>query len=131
MSIRSILPKVEGGEKKTGGSVSWKLENGRVGRKIDGLESVKQAAELALTIPRYQHMIYSWKYGSELETLIGESLETVKKRAPELIREALSQDERILEVTGFSVTAGSQPGSADISFTIQTSEGSFSQQIRL
>ena len=76
-------------------------------------------------------MIYSWKYGSELETLIGESLEAVKKRAPELIREALSQDERILEVTGFSVTAGSQPGSTDISFTIQTSEGSFSQQIRL
>ena len=35
-----------------------------------------------------------------------------------MIREALLQDDRIDEVDGFSVTAGSQAGSADIRFTV-------------
>ena len=105
MSILSLLPVIEGGGDGKKGDKTWKLEDGR-------------AFRLMLEVPRYRYPIYSWQYGSELETLIGKGIEEVRAKAPGMIREALLQDDRIDEVDGFSVTAGSQVGSADIRFTV-------------
>ena len=118
MSILSLLPVIEGGGDGKKGDRTWKLEDGRAFRKIDGEDSLCQAIRLMLEVPRYRYPIYSWQYGSELETLIGKGIEEVQAKAPGMIREALLQDDRIDEVDGFSVTAGSQVGSADIRFTV-------------
>ena len=107
MSILSLLPVIEGGGDGKKGDRTWKLEDGRAFRKIDGEDSLCQAIRLMLEVPRYRYPIYSWQYGSE-----------VRAKAPGMIREALLQDDRIDEVDGFSVTAGSQVGSADIRFTV-------------
>lgn len=122
MSILSLLPVIKGGEGGASGDKTWKLENERAFEKIDGEDSLCQAIRLMLEVPRYRYAIYSWQYGSELETLIGKGLDEVKAKAPGMIREALLQDDRIDQVDGFSIEAGSQAGSADISFTVHAGD---------
>ena len=73
MSILSLLPVIEGGGDGKKGDKTWKLEDGRAFRKIDGEDSLCQAIRLMLEVPRYRYPIYSWQYGSELETLIGKA----------------------------------------------------------
>ncbi len=128
MSILSLLPQVEGGEKRKKGSVTWKLENGRASRKIDGQESLLQAAELSLTVPRYRYAIYSWNYGSELETLIGQPFDEIRKKAPAFIREALLQDDRISDAGDFTVFPAEGSDGADIAFTLYTALGNLRQE---
>ena len=118
MSVLSLLPVIEGGRDGSTGDMTWKLEDGGASRKIGGEEALCQAIRLMLEVPRYRYPIYSWQYGSELETLIGKGIEEVRARAPRMIREALLTDDRITDVDGFTIEKGSQPGSADISFTV-------------
>ena len=42
--------------------------------KIDGLEAMKQVIYKILNTERYQHIIYSWNYGVELEDLYGRTV---------------------------------------------------------
>lgn len=124
MSILSLLPVTKGGEKAGGGDHTWELKDGRAVGKIRGEEALCQSIRLMLEVPRYRYLIYSWQYGSELEGLIGEGIETVQAKAPAMIREALMVDDRILDVTDFSVRKSSGAGAADIDFTVHTAEGS-------
>jgi len=123
MSIMNLLPVIDGGGKASGfGDVTWELTERGVGGKISGGEAVCQAAKMALSIPRYRHLIYSWQYGSELEELVGRSFEEVKRLAPGMIREALMQDDRVQAVGEFSLEK-SGDGSVDIRFMLQTKDG--------
>ncbi len=49
--------------------------------KVDGIcddvEALKQTIFLILNTERYQHLIYSWNYGVELNDLIGEPISFV------------------------------------------------------
>ena len=45
------------------------------GQVSEGVSALKGWIYLALRITRYRYPIYSWKYGSELETLIGKSFD--------------------------------------------------------
>lgn len=68
---------------------------------IDEMDAMKQAIYLILNTERYQYPIYSWNYGIETTDLFGRPVAFV---APELegrIKEALSQDTRILSVDSF------------------------------
>ena len=122
MSILSLLPVIEGGRDGRMGDQTWKLEDGGTSKKIDGEEALCQAIRLMLEVPRYRYPIYSWQYGSELETLIGKGIEEVRAKAPQMIREALLTDDRITAVDGFTVQKGSQAGSADIAFTVHAGD---------
>ena len=42
--------------------------------KTDGLEALRQAVFLILHIQRYEHLIYSWRYGVELKDLFGKQI---------------------------------------------------------
>lgn len=128
MSILSLLPVTRGGEKAVGGEETWELKDGRAVGKIQGETALCQAIRLMLEVPRYRHLIYSWQYGSELEGLIGQGIETVRAKAPAMIREALMMDDRILDVTDFSVRKSSDAGAADIDFTVHTADGSVRAQ---
>lgn len=44
------------------------------GRVVTGLDAIKAWAWLALKTDRYKYQQYSWDYGNEFETLIGQSL---------------------------------------------------------
>lgn len=93
-------------EKKEQPSLTWKLDaaRGRIIGRLDGLEAVKQAAFKILETPRYYYLIYTANYGSELETLIGMNPTFLKSEAARMIREALTQDDRITSVENIRIT---------------------------
>lgn len=121
MSILSLLPVIEGGKSRVMGDVTWNLE--KMNEKMSGMDSLCQSIRLALEVPRYRYPIYSWQYGSELETLIGSGFEEVSEKAPAMIRDALLRDDRIESVDGFVVAPSQQRGAADISFTVHSRLG--------
>lgn len=101
-------------------SKTWKidLKKGRIGGFIDGLEAVAQSAFMAIQAERYQHLIFSWQYGSELHTLPGNDKDYIFSEAQRMITEALSTDTRITDVRDFSFDNNV------VSFTIDTIFGS-------
>ena len=94
-----------------------------IGGWVDGLEAVKQAAYKILNTQRYDFLIYSWNYGSQLEDLFGEQIPDVHSNIKRRITEALMQDERISGVDGFSFA--SNKGNVLVQFTVKTREGDF------
>ena len=92
----------------------------------DGIEAVKQAIYLILGTERYQHVIYSRNYGVELRDLIGESSDIVLPEIERRITEALLQDERITQVTGFSFEVNGD--TATVYFTAYTIYGETQMQ---
>ncbi|XZJ78213.1 DUF2634 domain-containing protein [Clostridium perfringens] len=77
--------------------------NGRITRKIDELEAIKQAVFKILQTERFENVIYDASYGVELVGLIGKPKEFVKSDIERVIKEALSVDERILGIENFNI----------------------------
>lgn len=77
--------------------------NGRITRKIDELEAIKQAVFKILQTERFENIIYDAIYGVELVGLIGKPKEFVKSDIERVIKEALSVDERILGIENFNI----------------------------
>ena len=105
-------------------SKTWRLdlENNRISGFIDGLDAVIQSAFMALQTERYEHLIFSWQYGSELNTLIGKDSDYAYSEAKRMIQDALSTDPRITGIRGFSNEDGV------IRFVIDTIYGSKAAQ---
>ena len=101
-------------------SKTWRLdlENNRISGFIDGLDAVIQSAFMALQTERYEHLIFSWQYGSELNTLIGKDSDYAYSEAKRMIQDALSTDTRITGIRDFSNENGV------IRFVIDTIYGS-------
>lgn len=99
-------------------SRTWKIDwdNQQIDGFIDGTEALKQAALLALLTPRFRHVIYSFDYGSELESLIGQNRNYAVAAAPSMAEEALSVDSRFTQVKSgeFSAEGDCVTGSVSI-----------------
>lgn len=93
------------------------------GRMITGIPAVKQWIKIALGVPRYEHTQYSWSYGSEFESLIGQGYteEDLKPIMERMVIEALSQNEDIISAHGFSVTK--EGSHVTLEFTVDTIYG--------
>ncbi|WP_420916132.1 DUF2634 domain-containing protein [Paenibacillus thiaminolyticus] len=61
----------------------------------DGLEAIRQAVFMALSSSRYEHLIYSEEYGSEINKLIGSNPIFIETELRRMIEETLMPDERI------------------------------------
>lgn len=97
------------------------LSSGHISGKVDGIEAVKQATDKILRTPRYKSLIYDSDYGSELQQLLyGENVtrELIETAFPQMIREALMEDTRILEVENFAFEF--KESAVHISFTVST-----------
>lgn len=75
----------------------------RISGYIDGKDAIIQAIYLILQTERYESMIYNWYYGVEIDDLIGKNKDYVTSELSRTIREALLEDDRITEVTNFSI----------------------------
>ena len=73
----------------------------RINGYTDDLLALQQTIYLILGTERYEHIIYSWDYGVELLDLIGKPMPYVIAVLPRRITEALTQDNRIEDVTDF------------------------------
>ena len=68
---------------------------------VDDKDAIRQAIYKILETERYTYPIYSWDYGIELSDLYGEDVRYVCAELEDRIKEALTQDERVAEVTDF------------------------------
>ena len=68
---------------------------------VEGNEAIKVWCYKTLLTSRYDHYIYSWDHGSELQNLIGKpySRNLTESEAKRYIEEALSMNPYITEVT--------------------------------
>lgn len=79
-----------------------RVDDNRIVGYTDDLDAVVQAIYLILSIERYQHIIYSWDYGVELLDLYGKPMPYVMSEVERRITDALTQDDRIVEVKNFN-----------------------------
>ncbi len=129
--MAGLLPKTAVLEMAAEPSGTWKfdLETGRVGGRIDGAEALCQAAALRLLTPRYEHCIYSFRYGSELAGLIGRDGEYALAAAPALVEEALLRDPRIRAVR--DAEAHRDGDALMVKFTAEADWGVFRSQVQV
>jgi len=93
------------------------------GRLVDGAEAVKVWIWKCLLTWRFRFPIYSWVYGSELETYIGRVLpeEYIKTDVRLALEDALLINPEIIALTDFS--GRQSEDSLLISFTVETIYG--------
>ena len=103
---------------------TWRLGGASISAdRVDGLEAVRQAVYLILSVERRQYPIYSWNYGTELWDLFGQPLSFVKPELERRVKDALSQDTRITGADGFVFEGGRK--ALRCTFTVRTIFGDF------
>lgn len=90
---------------------------------VTGKEAVLVWAWKALHTPRFRHEIYTWDYGCEVESLIGQPFteELKQSEAVRYVKECLMINPYITDVTNVSVSFAD--GKLSISCTIETIYG--------
>jgi len=68
---------------------------------IDDLKAMRQTVFCILNTERYEHLIYSWDYGSEMRDLTGMDEDIVLSEIERRITVALLEDSRIISVGDF------------------------------
>lgn len=96
----------------------------------DGLEAVRQAVEIALDVERFRWTIYSANFGSELDELVGQDEALITAEIPRLVEGALSQDDRIVQVDGYTFTRTGRD-SMHVSFTVRTVYGDLIEEMQI
>jgi len=85
-------------------SRTYKLSDNKIQGYADNLIALEQAIFKVLNTEKFEYPIYSFSYGVELESLIGEDQIYVKIEIKRRIRECLLQDSRIESVDNFKIT---------------------------
>lgn len=85
------------------------VENGaggwEVAGRIDGLAALSQAVRLMLQVERGENEMFSDEYGLQVGDLVGQDYPYVAAELERRIKECLIQDERVLAVEDFTVSA--------------------------
>ena len=113
-------------------SLTWLIdkEQNQVSRMDEGLEAVRQAVEIALSVERFRWQIYSTNFGAELDGLVGEDEAYIVSELPRLIEEALSTDDRIRAVDDFSFSR-TDGNSMTVTFAVHTVFGDISEVMQI
>ncbi len=104
-------------------SKTYRIRDGRIRGMTEGLDAVKQAVYCILNTERFQHIIYSWNYGTEFNRMYGRSIGAVQSKIKKRIKEALTQDDRIKSVGAFSFEK--ERNRLMVRFTVTSVSGSF------
>jgi len=104
------------------------LSTGRVAGYVDKLEAIKQAVFKILQTERYNFLIYDWNYGSEFANLLNKNFDYVKKDIQRVIKEALTADVRIKNVTDFDIQQNSNSNLL-VKFIVESTEGTFQSEV--
>lgn len=109
-------------------SKTYRLDpvNRRITGTIDGIEAVKQAVFLILGTERFKHVIFSFNYGGELEAMSGADSTFFSTEIERRIREALIQDDRIMDVQDFETSYSGD--TALVTFTVISIYGNFTAE---
>lgn len=108
-------------------SLTFKIDGDRIQGKIDGLQAVKQAVELILSVERFEYPIYSWDYGIETQDLIGKHREYIQGDLQRRVEEALAEDDRVTGISDFSISFEGETATA--TFTVNTIFGDLDEEV--
>lgn len=108
-------------------SYTYKLyiDEERIRGHTDYTNSVAQASDLVLHIDRNWADIYSDRYGIQVSDLYGKKTTYVKAKLEYRILDALSVDDRILDVYDYRSDIFDHGRKIKVSFTIVSTEGTF------
>lgn len=87
-----------------GTAKTYKLYPDKIQGYINELDALQQAIYKMLSTEKYEHPIYSFSYGIDLDSLIGKDPAYVQIELKRRIRECLLRDERITSVDNFVYT---------------------------
>lgn len=90
----------------------------RISGYIDNKEAIIQSIYLILQTERYESVIYDWYYGVEIDGLIGKNRDYVTSELKRVTKEALLEDDRITDVSNFSITYDNN--TALVEFLVET-----------
>ena len=132
--VQSLLPNYSNGaDLNTATSVmankTFAIKDNKIAGFIDGKEAIRQAIFLMLNTERYKHVIYSWNYGHEVNSLIGKDRGYIEAELPRLVEECLTQDDRISDVQDFTFTF--EGDSLFAEFKAMTTEGIVESEVVL
>lgn len=93
-------------EEETSRTYKLDLDAGRIIGIIDELDAMEQSIRKAIATPRFDCLIYDDQYGSETacaDMNVGATEEYRRSAIEGFVRDALSQDTRILEIGDFEI----------------------------
>lgn len=130
-----ITPQIEGGitnitENISIPSKTYKATDERIAGFVDGKEAVRQAVAHILKVERYSCEIYDTSYGVELNQYVGQSLDYIRATIEDTLKEALTQDTRILDVLVTDIDQLSID-TVNIKFTVTSSYGDIQMEVDL
>ena len=106
------------------------FKTGRVIGFVDGLEAMRQAIFKILQTERFDYLIYSWNYGAELNDIVGIGSQVFESEVKRRIKEALTWDRRITDVTGFNFTRKDKRTMV-VEFTAETIFGDVQSEVEV
>lgn len=71
---------------------------------VDEKKAIEQSIYLTLKTGRYNHLIFSWNYGEEINNLIGKPKDLARVELPRLLNECLLIDDRISSLENIVIT---------------------------
>lgn len=109
-------------------SLSWRInkETNRIEGTVDGLDAVRQAAEIILNIERYRWQIHRPYTGMEWAGLIGQDPGYVGAELQRRLVDALTVDDRITGISDYDYTIDG--GKLRATFRVDTIYGSYDAQ---
>lgn len=105
----------------------FKRKNGKI-YKVTGKEAVKVWLWKLFNVPRYRYLIYSWDYGSELDTLLGRGYTQnyINAEAKSYVREAIEYNLSDYVLNIIDLTVWFEHGKLYIDTIIETPYGEVS-----
>ena len=97
------------------------IQNNCIQGYVDDVEAITQAVYLILQTERYESLIYNFYYGVEFDSLIGQNRDYVNSEIKRRITEALTEDDRIIDITNFKIDF--KEDYATVTFTVQSNAG--------
>lgn len=82
-------------------SKTWKISDNILAGFIDGDEATIQSISLRIKNILGENIIYSGIYGSEINSVLGESYDMICIKLPSIIEEAVSFDDRVIGADNF------------------------------
>lgn len=103
--------------------LTWGIDkaSNRINGSVNGLAAVRQAVEIILNVERFRWQIYRSYSGMQWDGLIGQDPGYVASELQRRMREALTMDDRVRDISDFSYTVSGDTLTA--SMTVNTVYG--------
>lgn len=104
-------------------------DTNRIAGTADGHKAVAQAVEVMLLVERFRWQIYKPFFGMEWEGLLGQNPGYAASQLQRRIREAVTIDDRVTGISGFSYTVSEDTMTAQV--TVNTVYGPLNQTVEV